>query len=60
MACGCEGRRAELVNAVQAVSRGDVRDAAAAVAAVAKTLAADVRSGALRAAAVTRLAQIRR
>ena len=59
MACGCEGRRAELVNAVQAVGRGDVRDAAASVTTVARTLAADVRSGALRAAAVVRLAQIK-
>jgi hypothetical protein len=56
MGCGCNERRAELVRAVGAASRGDIRTALDAATIAGRTFAEDVRSGALKAAAGARLA----
>jgi len=60
MACSrCEERRKAIAAGVSSAARGNVRAAVTAGAFVARTIAQDARSGALRAAAANQLAQMR-
>lgn len=59
MGCRCSERTDVLRRATAAIKRGDVKSAAAHVGFVGRTLVEDARSGDLKRAAQTRLAQLR-
>lgn len=59
MGCRCNERRDDLVRAVGAAARGDLRTAVDAATTASRTFAEDVRGGALKAAAGARLASLR-
>ncbi|NEW96629.1 hypothetical protein DY467_07555 [Rhodopseudomonas sp. BR0G17] len=59
MGCRCNERRQAIGRAAGAIVRGDLRSASAAGQFVARTLAQDARSGALRQAAAAQLARLR-
>lgn len=59
MGCRCAERREDIADAGRAMVAGDAAGAAALLAKASRTLVEDARSGALRAAALQRLAQYR-
>ena len=59
MGCRCNERGAALKAAAASAVRGNVKAASQSLAYVGRTMAQDVRSGAIKAAATARLAQLR-
>lgn len=59
MGCRCNERQQAIVRGASAIVRGDLRTAASSAGYVARTLAQDSRSGALRSAAAAQLARLR-
>jgi hypothetical protein len=59
MGCRCNERKQAISRAASAVTRGDLKTVAQSAGFVTRTLAQDVRSGALRQAATQNLARLR-
>lgn len=59
MGCRCNERKDAILRGVSAVARGDAKGAVSSAAYVSRTLVEDARSGALRAAAAAKLANIK-